>query len=165
MKKGLYLALIGLFPLITLEAAMEIRSPAFKQGSTIPQKYTCEGEDISPELDFDKIPERTRSLVLIVEDPDAPRGTFIHWYGWNIPANKRMLGEGEKLPVEGRNGFGDMGYRGPCPPPGKPHRYFFKIFALDKMIDLEEGTSKHQLDEEMKGHIIEQAELMGLYKR
>jgi Raf kinase inhibitor-like YbhB/YbcL family protein len=166
MKKNFFLIFNALLLLIVMEvSAMEITSPAFNGGSIIPKKYTCQGDDVSPELQFGNIPDRAKSLVLIVEDPDTSHGTFVHWYGWNIPTSKRLLEQGEKLPVEGRNGFGDIGYRGPCPPPGKPHRYFFRLYALDQMLDLPEGTSKYQLEERIKGHIVDQAELMGTYAR
>lgn len=147
---------------------MEINSPAFEQHQPVPRKYTCEGEDISPPLQFRDVPAKTKSLVLIMDDPDAPGGTFDHWIMWNLPSNATALAEGVKVqkPVlQGKNGFRDNRYRGPCPPPGRPHRYFFKLYALDTMIELREGSSKAQLLEAMEGHILGKAELVGTYQR
>lgn len=145
--------------------AMKIDTPAFKEGAAIPKKYTCEGEDISPQLDFHDIPKEVVSFALIVDDPDAPHGTFDHWIAWNIPGTTKTLPEGAALSHEGTNGFGVTRYKGPCPPPGKPHRYYFKLYALDKQLDLPSGVSKEQLEKAMQGHIQEHAELMGTFKR
>lgn len=147
------------------ELKMEIKSSAFNHGKPIPKKHTCEGEDISPMLTFHNVPKGTQSLALIVDDPDAPRGTFDHWIGWNLNPDHLTLSEGESLPVQGKNGFGEIGYRGPCPPPGSPHRYFFKLYALDTKISLPSGSSKRQLEEAIKGHVIEKAELFGTFQR
>src|SRR5271154_1326826 len=110
---------------------MQIESPAFAEQQQIPQRYTCDGEDLSPPLQFLDVPKGVASYAIIVDDPDAPRGTFDHWVGWNIGKEAFGLKEGDRTPKEGVNGFGSRGYRGPCPPPGKPHRYFFRLFALD----------------------------------
>jgi len=143
---------------------MKIESPAFKSGQPIPQKYTCDGEDKSPALQIHNLPAGAKSLAIIVDDPDAPRGVFDHWIAWNLPP-ATSIAEGAKIPNQGKNGFGDSRYRGPCPPKGKPHRYFFKIYALDSMIDLPNGSSKSELEEAIENHILEEAELIGLYQR
>lgn len=144
---------------------MEITSPAFEQHATIPQKYTCEGEDVSPQLIFADIPAGTKSLALIVDDPDAPGGTFDHWIIWDLKPNLRTLAEGESAGKQGKNSYQELRYRGPCPPPGKPHRYFFKLYALDTTINIPEGSSKKQLEQAMEGHILGKAELIGTYQK
>lgn len=138
----------------------------FEHGSNIPSDYTCDGHDLAPELTVAEIPENTKSLVLIVDDPDAPMGTWVHWLLYNIPAdttkiNAKNLPKGVK---SGTTDFGKTGWGGPCPPSGT-HRYFFKLYAIDKVLDLPEGVRKNQLEEAIKDHIIEKAEIMGLYKR
>ncbi|GAB4238547.1 MAG: hypothetical protein Tsb0021_18260 [Chlamydiales bacterium] len=143
---------------------MELQSPAFEHHAEIPQKYTCDGEDVSPELLIASIPQGTVVFALIVDDPDAPNGTFDHWIAWNIPVSQGIR-EGQTFPNQGKNHFGDLGYRGPCPPPGKPHRYFFKLYALNQKIELPQGATKKQLEEKMRGHILEKAELVGIYQR
>ncbi|WP_068466432.1 YbhB/YbcL family Raf kinase inhibitor-like protein [Candidatus Protochlamydia phocaeensis] len=144
----------------------------FEYQQPIPSKYTCSGENISPPLKFLQIPQHAQSLVLIVDDPDAPHGVFDHWIIWNISPHVTQLSEGapelKRLsphPIEAKNGFGKKGYGGPCPPPGKPHRYFFKLYALDVPLALSEASSKKDVEQAMKGHVIEQAELMGTYQR
>jgi Raf kinase inhibitor-like YbhB/YbcL family protein len=143
----------------------------FKAEQTIPAKYTCDGEDISPPLKFLQIPQGTKSLVLIVDDPDAPHGTFDHWIVWNLPPQLTQLSEGahelstlSPTPPQGLNGFKKTYYNGPCPPPGKPHHYHFKLYALDTWLSLAEGASKQEVEKAMKGHVIDQAELIGLYQ-
>lgn len=143
---------------------MEISSVAFENGQSIPDKYSCQGENHSPSLHIENIPQGTVSLAIIVEDPDAPSGTFDHWIAWNIVPTSDLV-EGAKLAEQGKNGFGTIGYKGPCPPPGKPHRYFFRIYALDSKIDLAKGSGKEDLKRAMKGHVIGEAELMGTFKR
>lgn len=143
---------------------MQIESPAFEANQIIPKKFTCDGEDLSPPLNIQDIPKGAKSLVLIVDDPDAPRGTFTHWLAWNIDPSSSSLPEGASVPSQGRNDFGELDYRGPCPPKGE-HRYFFKLYALDTKLDLASGSSKKQLEDAMKGHIIGKAELIGLYQR
>lgn len=147
------------------EGNMKLAS-VFLNGEDIPSKYTCDGEDISPELMIYDIPPEAKSLALIVDDPDAPVGTFVHWVLYNIPANTSKISS-KALPegaVEGKTDFGRIGWGGPCPPSGK-HRYFFKLYAIDKPLNLPEGLSKEELEEAMKDNIIEKAELMGLYSR
>lgn len=143
---------------------MEINSPAFENGKPIPKKYTCQGANISPELNIQDLPEETKTLAIIVEDPDAPSGTFDHWVAWNIHPSE-TIAENAKLQDQGLNGFGKKGYGGPCPPAGSRHRYFFRVYALDIKLDLSEGSYKTELLKAMKGHILDKAELLGLYQK
>lgn len=150
---------------------MKLTSPAFKHGKEIPIKYTCDGADISPPLEFYDTPKSAETLALVCDDPDAPVGVWDHWVIYNIPASAPRLAEGVPPEQEhasgyrqGLNGWGRIGYGGPCPPRGA-HRYFFKLYALDVELDLPPGAEKSDLEEAMRGHIIEQAELMGAYKR
>jgi len=144
---------------------MKLFSSAFKDGGAIPSKYTCEGSNVSPPLSFSNIPKNAKSLALIVDDPDAPMGTWVHWLVWNIPTNKTVIEENETLKFpQGRNDFGELDYGGPCPPSGT-HRYFFKLYALDITLNLNEGATKEQLESAMSGHIIEEAQLIGTYSR
>jgi Raf kinase inhibitor-like YbhB/YbcL family protein len=142
---------------------LDISSTAFKPNEMIPVKYTCEGHDISPPLDIKSIPEETVSLALIVDDPDTPVGTWVHWLAWNIPVTHHIK-ENEVHGVEGLNDFVQHHYGGPCPPSGT-HRYFFKIYALDALLDLPRSTKKAQLEKAMSEHIIGFGELIGLYKK
>ena len=150
---------------------MEITSTAFKEGEMIPGKYTCDGEDISPPLTLTGIPDGAKSLALISDDPDAPRGTWVHWVLFNLPASLKQLGENipprSTLNNGARQGINDsreLGYGGPCPPSGT-HRYYFKLYALDTMLALESGATKAQLLKAMEGHARGEARLMGTYKR
>jgi len=144
---------------------MKLTSPVFKNNGAIPSEYTCDGEDISPELNIENVPENAKSLALIMDDPDAPAGTWVHWVVWNIPANTKVIPKGTSPKgVKGKTNFGRLGYGGPCPPSGT-HRYFFKLYALDTILNLKEGSSKKDLENAMQGHIIEKTELMGTYKR
>ncbi|MGD8428574.1 MAG: YbhB/YbcL family Raf kinase inhibitor-like protein [Balneolaceae bacterium] len=151
--------------------ALQILSSAFKNGETIPVKYSCDGENVSPPLEWSEVPDGTKSFALIVDDPDAPAKTWVHWVLYNIPANQRKQDENisdDKQFVTGAmhgvNDYQKHGYRGPCPP-GGTHRYYFKLYALDSVLNLTPSITKHQLIDGMKGHIIEQAELMGKYTR
>jgi hypothetical protein len=142
---------------------MRLTSPAFGNNEFIPQKFTCEGEDINPQLVMEDIPEGTQSLALIVDDPDAPMGTFVHWVVYNIPPISRI--DEDSIPgKQGENDFGKRNYGGPCPPSGT-HRYFFKVYALGTKLGLEEGGSKRTLEKAMQGHILEKTELIGLYRK
>ncbi|MCX7817119.1 MAG: YbhB/YbcL family Raf kinase inhibitor-like protein [Syntrophales bacterium] len=151
---------------------MYLRSTAFKHGDLIPPKYTCDGENISPPLEWGNIPANTKSFVLICDDPDAPKGTWVHWVVYNIPANVRKLEENiparNVLPVTGAkhglNSWAKIGYGGPCPPSGT-HRYFFKIYALDAVLDLGPGATKNDVLQSMKGKVLSEAILMGRYSR
>jgi Raf kinase inhibitor-like YbhB/YbcL family protein len=147
-------------------ARLEIASSAFEEGEQIPRRHTCDGENLSPRLSFAGIPEGTRSLALIVDDPDAPVGTFDHWLAWGIGPGAGVLDEGEAAPREGRNGFGVTGYSGPCPPPGHgPHRYFFRLHALDAEPELQPGADRGELERALEGHVLAAAELVGRYER
>ena len=152
--------------------ALELTSTAFQEGATIPERFTGDGRNVSPPLKWQNVPAGTRTLALICEDPDAPRGTFTHWVVFNLPAESRELSEGvpaeATLPngtAQGTNDFGKVGYGGPSPPPGKPHRYFFKLYALDHPLELQPGATKAQLLAAMKGHVLGEAQLMGTYAR
>ena len=143
---------------------MKITSPAFRDGGIIPAEYTCDGDNISPELNFEEVPENAESLALIMDDPDAPSKTFVHWIVWNIPPTENLeKGEPVSYP-QGKTGFGKRDYGGPCPPSGT-HRYFFKLYALDTTLKLTSGSTKQDLEKVMQNHIIEQAQLVGKYSR
>ena len=150
---------------------IKITSSAFENGGMIPAKYTCDGADVSPPLQWDTVPEGTKSIALICDDPDAPMGTWVHWVLFNMPAEANELAENipaeETLPngaMQGVSDFGRIGYGGPCPP-GGTHRYFFKVYALDTKVDLQAGADKRQLLKAMEGHILSQGQLIGKYKR
>jgi len=142
---------------------MKLASFDFEHEGYIPEKFTCDGEDVSPALMIEDIPENTKRLALIVEDPDAPAGTWIHWLVFNIHV-KDVIEEGEIPGIQGINDFRKLEYGGPCPPSGT-HRFFFKLYALDEKLDLKEGCHKKDLLKAMEGHIIEETELIGLYQR
>lgn len=147
-------------------AEFALSSSAFAAGEAIPSRHTCEGENTSPPLDWSDIPEGARSLALIVDDPDAPVGTFTHWLAWGIDPAGGGLGEGEAAPAEGRNDFGVEGWSGPCPPPGHGrHRYFFRLHALDTDLELRPGASRDELQAALEGHVLGVAELVGGYER
>jgi Raf kinase inhibitor-like YbhB/YbcL family protein len=140
-----------------------ITSPAFQNNGTIPKKYTCDGEDINPPLRIEKIPEGSRSLVIIFDDPDAPRGTWVHWVVWNISPTEEI--KEDNVPgIEGINDFNRHAYGGPCPPSGT-HRYFFKIYALDDELDLDSNSRKGDILKAIEGRIIAKGEIIGLYSR
>jgi Raf kinase inhibitor-like YbhB/YbcL family protein len=143
-----------------------LTSPAFSDGEAIPPRYTCEGANLSPPLSWSGLPEGTRSLSLIMDDPDAPVGTFTHWLAWGIDPEVGGLAAGERAPVEGRNDFGVTGYGGPCPPPGHgPHRYFFRLYALDSEVGLHPGAIRKELERALEGHLLGEAVLVGVYQR
>ena len=144
---------------------MKLTSPAFEHNQAIPSEYTCDGLDISPELNIEGIPDNTKSLFLINDDPDAPVGTWDHWIVFNIPPSTSKINKGqEPSGLGGKNSWDKTGYGGPCPPSGT-HRYFFKVYALDSELDIELGSNKDAIEAAMKGHILEKAELIGTYKR
>ena len=144
---------------------MKIISKNFKGGSPIPETFTCDSEDVSPSLVFSEVPEEAKSLALIVDDPDAPGGDFVHWIVFNIPPDTEEIATGEKVSyLQGKNDFGKNQYIGPCPPSGT-HRYFFRLYALDAVLDLKEGATKAELEKAMEGHVLAEAQLIGTYAR
>lgn len=152
--------------------AWELTSSAFKHNANIPQKFTCQGEDVSPALSWGQAPEGTQSIALICDDPDAPMGTWVHWVLWNLPAETTSLEENisksdslDNGAQQGITDFKRVGYGGPCPPPGNAHRYFFKLYALDTQLNLSNKATKADLEKAMEGHILANGELIGLYKR
>lgn len=152
--------------------SLAVTTTAFSAGGAIPKVYTCDGSDASPDLTWSGAPAGVQSFALIADDPDAPVGTWTHWLIWNIPPHSaglpksvpkdETLGDGTR---QGRNDFRRIGYGGPCPPPGNPHRYFFKLFALDGKLDLRAGSNRTELEQAIKGHVLAQGELMGKFGR
>lgn len=148
---------------MTLVLDMKLKSDQFKNNGMIPKKYTCEGADVNPPLDITDIPENAESLVLILDDPDAPTGTWTHWVLYNISPQKEIK-ENDIPGKQALNDFDKKNYGGPCPPSGT-HRYFFKLYALDKKIDKYNEVTRKEIENEMQGHIIDQTELIGLYEK
>jgi Raf kinase inhibitor-like YbhB/YbcL family protein len=151
---------------------INLSSTAFQEGETIPKQFTGDGKDVSPPLTWADPPDGTKSFVLICDDPDAPRGTWTHWVLYNLPADQRKSDEGvptdESLPngaKQGKNDFGKVGYGGPAPPRGKPHRYFFRLYALDTTLDLPAGATRDKVVAAAKGHVLAEGQLMGHYGR
>ena len=152
--------------------SLAVTTTAFSPGGAIPTNYTCDGSDASPDLSWSGAPAGVQSFALIADDPDAPVGTWTHWIIWNIPPHNtgllksvpkdETLGDGTR---QGRNDFKRIGYGGPCPPPGRPHRYFFKLYALNAKLDLRAGANRNELEQAMKGHVLAQGELMGKFGR
>src|SRR5205814_8144232 len=151
---------------INAASSISITSPAFQAGGDVPAKFTCNGTNVSPELQIGGVSNEARSLVLIFDDPDAPVGLFTHWIVWNIDPKTTQIAEGSApgAAVQGKNDFGDVGYGGPQPPSGT-HRYYFKIFALNSSLDLKSDAKRKEVDAAMKGHIIAQGQLMGKYSK
>ena len=150
---------------------IQLASSAFENKGVIPKKYTCDGEEVSPPLSWSQAPKNTVTFALIVDDPDAPRGTFVHWLLYDLPGTITELPEGipnnqalEGGGIQGKNSAGGIGYTGPCPPKGT-HRYFFKLYALDAELGLDPGANEQELQEAMQGHILAQGELMGTYTK
>lgn len=151
---------------------LRVESDAFVAGESIPQRYTCDGEDVSPPLSWSQPPAAAQSLVLIFDDPDAPAGTWDHWLLFNIPPTTRSLPEGlpaseriQGIGVHGSNSWRRLGYGGPCPPTGTTHRYYLKLYALDSSLDLDAGASKRDIETAIKGHVLAKGELMARYGR
>jgi len=147
---------------------MQLSSTAFQEGAVIPVVHTGDGQDRSPPLTWSGAPGAAKSFALVCDDPDAPRGTWVHWVLFNLPADQHELPAGGPLPpgaLQGKNDFGKLGYGGPAPPRGKPHRYYFRVYALDTILSLPEGATKPQLEQAMKGHILATGQLMGKYSR
>ncbi|RME55242.1 YbhB/YbcL family Raf kinase inhibitor-like protein [Candidatus Woesearchaeota archaeon] len=151
-------------PIIMEVSNMKITSPVFENNGDIPSKYTCDGKDVNPELVIEDVPENAKTLALIVDDPDAPAGTWVHWVVWNIPKDIGKIEEDSVPGIEGMNDFRKNSYGGPCPPSGK-HRYYFKLYALDAMLNLDASATKKDLELAMQGHILAKAEIVGLYSR
>lgn len=151
--------------------ALKLKSSVFEHEATIPDKYTCQGEDLSPPLSWNGVPENTKSFVLICDDPDAPSGTWDHWVLYNIPGDRRSLPENIKPKektdemAQGLNSWDKIGWGGPCPPPGPAHRYFFHLYALDEDLDLQPGLTKKEVQETIEDHILDDCKLMGKYQR
>ena len=143
---------------------LTVKSSVFESKKAIPKKYTCDGNDINPPLTIEGAPKDAKTLVLIVDDPDAPSGTFDHWVVWNIPASTNKIVENSVPGKEGINGAKQLGYMGPCPPSGT-HRYFFKVYALDDELSLGINSKKKDVEKAMQGHILSKGELIGLYSR
>jgi Raf kinase inhibitor-like YbhB/YbcL family protein len=148
------------------------KTTAFPPGGDIPSQYTCDGADKSPPLSWSGPPEGTKTFALIADDPDAPAGTWVHWVAYDIPASTAQLPEGVPKTqgiagggMQGKNDFQKIGYGGPCPPPGKPHRYYFKLYALDNQLNLPAGSTKKDVERAIEGHVKAQAEVMGRYQR
>jgi Raf kinase inhibitor-like YbhB/YbcL family protein len=156
----------GLAPEGAPEMSIQITSSAFKEGDKIPRQYTCDDKNISPPLDWTGVPVNSTSLTIIMDDPDAPAGTWVHWVLFDLKPDINGLGEGKsENGIQGKNDFGQTGYGGPCPPRGSNHRYFIKIYALDIQLGIKTGASKAQVENLMKGHILAQGQLMGKYAR
>lgn len=178
MRIGLLLALAGALVALsacggrapqakTPEAPMTVTvsSTAFGDGGEIPRRYTCDGDDVSPPLSFAGVPSGTRELALLVEDPDAPGGTFVHWVAWGIDPTKPAIAEGGSPSGTGTNGFRHRGYGGPCPPRGAPHRYVFTVFALSRPLDLKPGASADDLRRAVVDTVLAEGRLVGRYAR
>jgi Raf kinase inhibitor-like YbhB/YbcL family protein len=166
------LAARGAFPAKLPKGTMQLTSTAFKAGEAIPAQYTCDGKNISPPLQWTGTPAETKSFVLIVDDPDAPNGTWTHWLAYDLPSGTNELSE--NVPPsqfiagkakQGLNDFKRLGYGGPCPPPGKPHRYFFKLYALDALLDLKPGVGRREIEGAIGPHLLAQGQLIGTYQR
>lgn len=150
--------------ILVVDTEMILSSDAFGNNEMIPSEYTCDGDNISPMLRISEVPQGTASLALIMDDPDAPMNTFVHWVAWNIPPSSRIIEQDVSFEHEGVSSFGSTGYGGPCPPSGI-HRYFFKLYALDTILTLDENSNKNDLEKAMAGHVIEETKLIGKYSR
>jgi Raf kinase inhibitor-like YbhB/YbcL family protein len=158
--------------MMNVKSKLVLTSKSFQPDDHIPQIYTCDGEDISPDLSWEGAPEGAETYTLIVDDPDAPGRTFTHWVVYNIPGTVTGFEEGMSAfevvktgAFQGKNDFGQVGYGGPCPPPGKAHHYHFRLYALDSILDIPSGLGKNTVLNAMKGHVLDETEIVGLYKR
>lgn len=154
----------------TTKTRLDISSPSFAAGADIPREHSCEGGDVSPALSWGPGPDGTRAWALVVDDPDAPGRTWVHWLAWDLPGDARGLPAGvtptETSPVQGKNDFGNVGYGGPCPPRGHgAHRYFFRLYALDQPLGLARGATRKEVEHAMAGHVLASGELMGKFHR
>jgi hypothetical protein len=158
-------------PSTSAAMSFKLTSPAFASGGIIPRQYTCDGADQAPGLQWTDPPAGTVTFALVMHDPDAPSGDWVHWVVWNIPVTNGTAENFPKQPEletgtrQGRNSSGKIGYNGPCPPPGKAHRYFFGVYAVDTKLDLPPGATRAELDSALKGHVLAEAEYMGTYNR
>ena len=143
---------------------LTVKSTAFESNKLIPKKYSCDGNDINPPLSIEGVPKEAKTLALLMDDPDAPSGTFDHWVVWNIPRSTVKIGENTVPGTEGINSARQRGYLGPCPPSGT-HRYFFKVYALDTELNLGDNSSKKDVEKALQNHILAKGELIGLYSR
>jgi len=150
--------------ILVVDMDMMLSSDAFENNEMIPSEYTCDGDNVSPMLRISHVPQGTASLALIMDDPDAPMGTFVHWVAWNIPYDFETIRRDMLLEHEGVSSFGSTGYSGPCPPSGT-HRYFFKLYALDTVLKLDADAKKNDLEKAISGHIIEETKMIGKYSR
>ena len=146
-------------------AKLTVKSPAFKHNEPIPEKYSLEGNNVSPPIAISGVPIHVLSICIIVDDPDAPLGDFVHWIAWDLDPDSKRIKTGAKLEFQGRNDYGKIGWGGPCPTPGRPHHYHFKGYAVDKFIRLPPGSTKSQLLKEMEGHILGEGLLVGTFER
>jgi Raf kinase inhibitor-like YbhB/YbcL family protein len=152
-------------PVVAESSKLHVSSSAIPDGAAIPTQFTCSGANQSPPLSWNGVPQGTKSLALLVEDPDAPSGTFVHWVVYDIPPGSEGFKEGSVEGTQGVNGMGRASYMGPCPPPGKPHHYHFRLFALDSNPTVEANPTAQALHDAMTGHILESAELVGIFER
>jgi Raf kinase inhibitor-like YbhB/YbcL family protein len=166
IRVGFTLAATAVLALAAGGGKMKITSSAFQEGGTIPEKFSKNGQNVSPELRIEGVPAEAKSLALIVDDPDAPVGLFTHWLVWNIGPKTTQIAEGTAPSgaMQGKSDFGEIGYGGPQPPSGT-HRYYFKVFALDRTLDINPGAKRREVDAAMKGHVIAQGQLMGRYSK
>ena len=167
LKRAHIFMVVGPAIAFAYNTCVTITSPIFQDNEYMTERYTCDGQDKNPPLKFGEIPQDAKSLVLVMDDPDAPTGNFAHWLLWNIPPNTEGIKEGE-LPlgsVQGKNSAGRIGYIGPCPPIGRAHHYQFKLYALDTILDLPEGGHQNELESRAQKHILESAQIVGLYAR
>jgi Raf kinase inhibitor-like YbhB/YbcL family protein len=163
MRRMFGIVLLGLVTTIGYTQSLTVTSPDFENEGEIPERFTCDGEGTNPTLNIAGIPEGTKSLVIIMEDPDVPLTTFNHWLVWNIPPQETIQ-EGTKPGVQGNNSLGKNSYMAPCPPAGT-HRYFFKVFALNSLLDLDDDSNKRKLEDAMKDHVLAKGELIGVYNK
>ena len=165
ISNAVAISLVAIVTSAAGRAKIDVTSSAFQEGGSIPSRFTCDGSDTSPPLQISGVPPETKSLVLIVDDPDAPGGLFTHWLLWNIPPKTTSIPQGSSpIGVQGTNDFGKAGYRGPCPPPGT-HRYSFKVFAIDRQLDLRSRAKRSEVEAAMRDHVTAQGELVGRYAR
>lgn len=165
ISNAVAISLVAIVTSAAGRAKINVTSSAFQEGGSIPSRFTCDGSDTSPPLQISGVPPETKSLVLIVDDPDAPGGLFTHWLLWNIPPKTTSIPQGSSPNgVQGTNDFGKAGYRGPCPPPGT-HRYSFKVFAIDRQLDLRSRAKRSEVEAAMRDHVTAQGELVGRYAR